>query len=85
MSDWRKIITVEPGKMGGQPCVRGMRMRVKDVLEYMAGGMSDREILDDFPYLTQDDLNACRAWDLEQRRTVKPSPDRGRVRAPSVR
>ena len=37
--------------MGGQPCVRGMRMRVKDVLEYLASGMSDREILDDFPYL----------------------------------
>ena len=47
--DWRKIITIEPGKRSGKPCIRGTRMAVKDVLEYLAGGMSVAELLDDFP------------------------------------
>jgi hypothetical protein len=48
--DWRKIITVEPGKRGGKPCIRGLRITVQDVLEYLAGGMSPDEILADFPW-----------------------------------
>lgn len=51
--------TVEPGKRGGQPCIRGMRITVRDVLEYLAGGMSVDEVLVDFPELTVDDIRAC--------------------------
>ena len=52
--DYRKIITIEPGKMGGKPCIRGMRMTVYDVLDYLASGMTEDEILHDFPDLTRD-------------------------------
>jgi uncharacterized protein (DUF433 family) len=67
--DYSKIITVEAGKRGGKPCIRGMRITVSDVLEYLAGGMSEDEVLRDFPYLTRDDIAACFALaaDFEQR------------------
>ena len=51
--DWRNYITFEPGKRSGQACIRGTRVAVKDVLEYVAGGMSVAELLDDFPDLTE--------------------------------
>jgi len=57
--DIANIITLEPGKRGGKPCIRGMRITVYDVLAYLASGMSYEEILDDFPYLTQEDIWAC--------------------------
>lgn len=57
--DIASIITVESGKRGGQPCIRGMRITVRDVLEYLAGGMSVDEVLADFPELTIDDIRAC--------------------------
>jgi uncharacterized protein (DUF433 family) len=60
--DWRKYITLEPGKRSGQPCIRGMRMTVQDVLQYLASGMSFEEVLDDFPYLTREDIQACLAY-----------------------
>ena len=68
-------ITIEPGKRSGQPCLRGIRMTVYDVLEYLASGMSEAEILDDFPNLTQEDLKVCRAFAdaLEQRLQVLPA------------
>ena len=53
---------MEPGKRGGKPCIRGMRITVQDVLEYLAGGMSTEEILADFPYLTREDIQACLAY-----------------------
>ena len=56
---YEDIITIEPGKRGGKPCIRGMRITVYDVLEYLAAGMSHGEILDDFPYLTEEDILAC--------------------------
>lgn len=59
-------ITVEPGKRGGQPCVRGMRITVKNVLEYLAGGMNVEELLADFPELTTEDVRACFAYAAEQ-------------------
>ena len=59
--DYREIIAIEPGKRSGQPCIRGLRMTVTDVLEYLAGGMSEAEILDEFPDLTQEDIHACLA------------------------
>ena len=54
-----EIITIEPGKRGGRPCNRGMRITVYDVLSYLAAGMSHEEILSDFPYLTNVDILAC--------------------------
>ena len=67
--DYRKIITIEPGKRSGKPCIRGMRMTVYDVLEYLAAGMTQEEILKDFPYLTREDILACLAFaaDREKR------------------
>lgn len=58
-------ITIEPGKRGGQPCVRGMRITVYDVLSYLAAGMTAAEILDDFPYLTAEDIQACLTFAAE--------------------
>ena len=60
--NYQDIITIEPGKRGGKPCIRGMRITVYDVLEYMASGMSQREILEEFPYLTETDILACFAY-----------------------
>ena len=57
--DYSKIITVEPGKRGGKPCIRGLRITVSDVLTYLAAGMSEDEVLRDFPYLTREDIRAC--------------------------
>lgn len=56
---YHDIITIEPGKRGGQPCIRGMRITVYDVLSYLASGMSEQQVLDDFPELTHDDVLAC--------------------------
>lgn len=55
-------ITLEPGKRSGKPCIRGMRITVQDVLEYLASGMSMEEILDDFPYLQKEDILACLSY-----------------------
>lgn len=52
-------ITIEPDKCGGRPCIRGMRIRVKDVLDMLADGATEKEILEDFPYLEADDIRAC--------------------------
>ncbi len=71
---WRDLITIEPGKRGGRPCVRGMRITVYDVLSYLAAGMSEREILDDFPYLTADDIHACLAYAAERERRMLVVP-----------
>ncbi len=60
--NYKEIITIEPGKRGGKPCIRGMRITVYDVLSYFASGMSEQEILSDFPYLTKEDLLACLAY-----------------------
>lgn len=61
--DYSHLITVEPGKRSGQPCVRGMRITVRDVLEYLAGGMTVDELLADFPELTPEDVRACQRMD----------------------
>ncbi len=59
---YQLIITLEPGKRSGKPTIRGMRITVYDVLSYLAAGMSHQEILDDFPYLTDDDIQACLSY-----------------------
>lgn len=56
--EYKNIITIEPGKRGGKPCIRGMRITVYDVLEYLASGMTEEEVLRDFPYLTKEDILA---------------------------
>ena len=60
--DYREIITIEPGKRGGKPCIRELRITVYDVLDYLASDMSEQEILHDFPELTSDDIKACLAF-----------------------
>jgi len=67
---WRTRITIEPGKRGGRPCIRGMRITVYDVLSYLAAGMSAAEILSDFPYLTTEDIQACLAFAAERERSM---------------
>lgn len=66
--DYTGIITVEPGKRGGKPCIRGLRITVYDVLEYLASGMTEPEILTDFPDLTREDIRACLAFAAERER-----------------
>ncbi|MBE0645510.1 MAG: DUF433 domain-containing protein [Bacteroidetes bacterium] len=70
--DYRNIITIEAGKRSGKPCIRNMRITVSDVLEYLASGMSDDEIIRDFPELTKDDIRACLTFaaDREKRLSI---------------
>jgi uncharacterized protein (DUF433 family) len=60
--DYTRIITIEAGKRSGKPCIRGMRITVSDVLSYLASGMSEEEILNDFPELTSEDIRASLAF-----------------------
>jgi uncharacterized protein (DUF433 family) len=69
--DYSGIITMEPGKRGGKPCVRGLRITVYDVLDKLASGMSHEEILQDFPYLTEQDIRACLAFAADRERRVE--------------
>lgn len=68
--DYRTIITIEPGKRSGKPCIRGLRITVQDVLEYLAGGMSVDEILEDFPELSRNDIQACLAFAADRERKL---------------
>jgi len=65
---YESIITIEPDKRGGQPCIRGLRITVYDVLSYLAAGMTAEEVLADFPYLTSDDIRACLSYAAERER-----------------
>jgi uncharacterized protein (DUF433 family) len=60
--DYKNIITIEAGKRGGKPCIRGTRITVYDVLGYLAAGMTAEQIVEDFPELTKDDINACLSY-----------------------
>lgn len=74
MMNYQSRITIEPGKRGGKPCIRGMRITVYDVLDYMASGMSEPQIIADFPDLTVEDIRACLAFAADrERRLVGPS------------
>ena len=66
--NYRDRITIEPGKRGGKPCIRGLRITVYDVLDYLASGMTPEEILDDFDYLTIEDIQACLAYAADRER-----------------
>jgi uncharacterized protein (DUF433 family) len=69
--DYRSIITIEPGKRSGQPCIRGMRITVSDVLSYLASGMSEAEVISDFPELTAEDIRACLAYAADRERHIR--------------
>ena len=69
--DYRRLITIEPDKRSGQPCIRGLRITVQDVLEYLAAGMSIEEILVDFPDLTAEDIRACLAFAADRERRLR--------------
>lgn len=73
--DREKHITIEPGKRSGKPCIRGLRITVSDILDYLASGMSEAEILDDFPELTRYDIKAALAFaaDRERRLMIIPA------------
>lgn len=66
--DYHGILTLEPGKRGGKPCIRRMRITVYDVLSYLAAGMTSKEVLADFPYLTEEDIRACLSYAAERER-----------------
>lgn len=72
--DYQHLITIEPDKRSGQPCIRGLRMTVQDVLEYLASGMTNEEILDDFPDLTAEDIRACLAFAADRERRLRVVP-----------
>jgi uncharacterized protein (DUF433 family) len=73
--NYRDYITIDPNKRSGKPCVRGLRITVYEVLEYLASDMTEAQILDDFPDLTREDLKACIAYaaDVERRLTTVPA------------
>jgi uncharacterized protein (DUF433 family) len=68
--NYRDIITIEPGKRGGRPCIRGMRITVGDVLGWLAAGMSQAEIRADYPELTENDIRACLAYAADRERRL---------------
>ena len=68
--NYQNIITIEPGKRGGRPCVRGMRIAVTDVLGWLAAGMTHEEILSDYPELTEEDIRACLAYAADRERRL---------------
>lgn len=72
--NYKDIITIEPGKRGGRPCIRGMRITVYDVLEYLAAGMTPQEILADFPYLTEADIRACLGYAADREKSLLVIP-----------
>lgn len=72
--EYRDRITIEPGKRGGKPCIRGLRITVQDVLEYLASGMTVDDVLRDLPDLTREDIQACLAFAADRERKVTTVP-----------
>ncbi len=72
--NYKDVITAEPGKRGGKPCVRGLRITVYEVLDYLASGMTYEEVLGDFPDLTHEDILACLAFAADWERRFVASP-----------
>jgi len=68
--DYQKIITIEPGKRGGRPTIRGMRIAVSDVLGWLANGMTHEEMISDYPELTEEDIRACLAYAADRERRL---------------
>ena len=72
--DYRNYITIDPNKRGGKPCVRGLRITVYEVLEYLASDMTEAQILEDSPDLTREDLKACIAFAADRERRLLTVP-----------
>ncbi len=72
--NYRDYITIDPNKRGGKPCIRGLRITVYEVLDYLASDMSEEEILEDFPDLTLEDFKACIAFAAERERRLVTVP-----------
>ncbi|MGH8568855.1 MAG: DUF433 domain-containing protein [Gammaproteobacteria bacterium] len=68
--DYRQRITIEPGKRGGKPCIRAMRISVYDVLAWLASGMSEEQIIEDYPELSKEDIRACLAFAADRERQL---------------
>lgn len=68
--NYQDIITIEPGKRGGRPCIRGMRIAVADVLGWLAAGMTHEQIFSDYPELTEVDIRACLAYAADRERRL---------------
>ena len=69
--DYTRLITIDPGRRSGKPCIRDLRITVQDVLEYLASGMTQEEILEDFPDLTREDILACLAFAADRERRLR--------------
>ena len=67
---YQNLITIEPDKRGGKPCIRGLRITVYDILEYLASGMSETQVLKDFPDITHQDILACLAFAADRERKL---------------
>ena len=74
LMNYAHLITIEPDKRSGQPCIRGLRMTVQDVLEYLAGGMTPDDILADFPDLTAEEIRACLEFAANRERRLRVVP-----------
>jgi uncharacterized protein (DUF433 family) len=70
---YSEIIRIDPGKRGGKPCIRDLRITVYDVLDYLASGMTNADILREFPYLTEQDIRACLAYAADRERKMEIS------------
>jgi uncharacterized protein (DUF433 family) len=68
--DYQDIITIESGKRSSKPCIRGVRITVSDILEYLAGGMTEAEILEDFSELTSADIKACLSFAADREKKL---------------
>jgi uncharacterized protein (DUF433 family) len=68
--EYRHLITIEAGKRSGKPCIRGLRITVSDILDYLASGMSEDDVLRDFPDLTREDIRACLAFAADRERRL---------------
>ncbi len=73
---YRDRITIDPAKRGGKPCIRGLRITVYDILEYLASGMTEADILNDFPDLTLEDIRACLTFAADRERKLVSLPSR---------
>lgn len=72
--DWRQRITIDPARRSGKPCIRDTRITVSDMLEYLAAGMTEAQILEDFPQLETEDIRACLRFAAERERRLLASP-----------